>query len=427
MTPLPPSAQAILDRVFGRALVRAEVSIARTRLAVVGIALTEEFIWLGMRPEARSQLLAWVPVLALVVGGMLTVHSLRRLRTQAPRAGSAALDAGLILGVALPAALAPDADYTGAFHHPPSMFFLVAIAAAGHRMSRTLVRVSAAANVACILLLLAVDAKMGSPAGRLDEWILWIMAFIAVSMIADGFALRARRLATYAAQSVLTAERTRQALGVYVSEEVAEEALSQRGLTPGGHRQAVAVLYADLRGYTAYANQLPPERLVAELNAYLDALVPVIREHGGVVDKFVGDAVMVVFGMPRTMPDAASRALRAAVAMQRALARHNEERATLQCPPLKLSIGVHFGEVVLGNIGCAERMQYTVVGDAVNLATRLQGVAKERGLALAVSGAVVDIAGRQDGVPAPTLLGPVTIAGRTDATLVYVLTDADVG
>lgn len=421
MPPIRATADVALADVLGRALVRGEVSIARTRLFIVAIACVEELIFLAMHPVTGRTLLGWVPLVSLALGGVLTAVGLKQLRRAGarPRARSAALDAALILGVALPVALAPDATYTGAFHHPPSVFFLLAIAASGLRLSRPLVRVASVANAACMLLLLAVDLAVGSLPPRVDEWILWTMAFFGVAFLADGMALRARRLAQDTAGAVLSGERARQALGVYVSEEVAAAALAAGDVVPGGQRQAVAVLFADLRGFTAYSAQVPPERLVAELNAWLGVMVGVVRDNGGVVDKYIGDALMVVFGMSSSMPDAASRALYTAVEMQRALVLHNVDRAERGVPPFAMTIGVHYGEAVVGNIGTAERMQYTVVGDAVNLASRLQRLARERDLLVAASAGLVDVAGRRDGVPTFDSLGPVRIVERPDDVVVF--------
>ena len=101
----------------------------------------------------------------------------------------------------------------------------------------------------------------------------------------------------------------------------------------GGARREVVVLFSDLRGFTAYSDTLAPERLVTEVNAYLDRMVEVIREEGGVVDKYIGDAIMVVFGLPESKVDDCLRAARCAARMQEALAEHNADRALLKLPP----------------------------------------------------------------------------------------------
>jgi adenylate cyclase len=208
---------------------------------------------------------------------------------------------------------------------------------------------------------------------------------------------------------------------MYVSEEVAAVALGEGGALPGGHRQAAAVMFCDLRGFSTYAARFPPERVVAELNDYLVAMVTEIQREGGVVDKYIGDSIMAVFGVPRALPDAASRALRASVGMQRALAAHNVQRAAAGLPALHHDIGLHFGEVVVGNIGTPERMQYTVVGDAVSVASRLQAAAREAGVAVLASSAVVEVAGPMEGVEKPASHGVILVPGRPEGVNAFVV------
>lgn len=138
----------------------------------------------------------------------------------------------------------------------------------------------------------------------------------------------------------------------------------------GGHRQEVSIIFADIRGFTGFSEHLGPEALVDVLNQYLSIAATAILMYEGTLDKFMGDAVMGIFNAPLQQADHALRAVRAAAAMQRAIAdyHHNigQERG------LQFGIGLHTGEVVVGNIGMSDRMDYTAVGDAVNLAKRIQ-------------------------------------------------------
>jgi adenylate cyclase len=146
-----------------------------------------------------------------------------------------------------------------------------------------------------------------------------------------------------------------------------------------------------------------------------------VRE-GGVVDKYIGDAIMAVFGAPRSSPDAAARALRAAQGMSRALEAHNAARAAKGLPPLKHGIGVHFGPVIAGNIGTQTRTQYTVIGDAVNLGSRLESATKELGVELLVSRELRDAAlASAAALPALRPCGQIMVKGREQAVEVFTL------
>ncbi len=179
----------------------------------------------------------------------------------------------------------------------------------------------------------------------------------------------------------------------------------------------MAVLFSDLRGFTSYAEKLSPEELVRELNAYLEEMVAVITAHGVVVDKYIGDGIMAVFGAPRTRDDDAGRALQTARALVAALEAHNRRRNLEGRPPLKMGVGVHYGAVVAGNIGTLEHAQYTIIGDTVNLAARMEGATKDLGVPVLVSRALKEAAGDAglDLVP----LGSLAVRGRDEAVEVF--------
>ena len=139
----------------------------------------------------------------------------------------------------------------------------------------------------------------------------------------------------------------------------------------GGERQRGTMIFADIRGFTSLAARLPAERVVEMLNLYFEEAVRIVFEHDGLLDKFYGDGLMAVFGPPRARPDDASRAVRAAIALHEAV----ERLAPLLDYPLKISVGLATGEVVAGHVGSTKRMDYTVIGDAVNLASGLQSAA----------------------------------------------------
>lgn len=161
----------------------------------------------------------------------------------------------------------------------------------------------------------------------------------------------------------------------YVSADVFTEILSHDEDFLRGRRREVTCLFSDLRGFTAVSERLDVDIVVQLLNEHLDAMTDVVFEHGGTVDKFIGDCVMAFFGAPIDQPDHAARALRCADAMR---ARHEALCADWQrrgLPVVKIGIGLHAGEVFVGHIGGMRQSSYTVIGDHVNLASRLEGVA----------------------------------------------------
>jgi len=167
----------------------------------------------------------------------------------------------------------------------------------------------------------------------------------------------------------------RDVLGRYVSPELAEQCVRDRGaLRLGGEVRTVSILMSDLRGFSGLSERLGPEAMIGLLNRYLGRMTPVILQHRGTINEFIGDAILVLFGAPFERPDDAERAVRCAWAMQRAMASFNRESRLLGLPPLVMGIAVHSGRVVAGNIGSQDRMKYGVVGPAVNLAGRIESL-----------------------------------------------------
>ncbi|HEY7520340.1 MAG TPA: adenylate/guanylate cyclase domain-containing protein [Methylomirabilota bacterium] len=168
----------------------------------------------------------------------------------------------------------------------------------------------------------------------------------------------------------------REALGRYVSPDLAERCLRDRdALRLGGELRQVAILMSDLRGFSTLSERLGAEAMIDLINRYLARMTPIIQAHGGTVNEFIGDAILVLWGAPFERPDDAVRAARCALAMQAAMAELNAENVTLGLPVLSMGIGVHTGVVVAGNIGSKEHVKYGVVGPAVNLASRIQSLA----------------------------------------------------
>lgn len=166
-------------------------------------------------------------------------------------------------------------------------------------------------------------------------------------------------------------DRVRDLLDKNVSPEVAASLLRD-GHALGGEEREVTILFCDLRGFTPLSEGLAPRELVALLNRYLDRMSAAIETSGGVIDKYIGDEIMALFGAPVAAEDSADRAVRAALAMRSALAELNHELALEGRPPLAFGVGINTARVVAGNIGSQRRLNYSVIGDGVNLAARLQ-------------------------------------------------------
>lgn len=168
----------------------------------------------------------------------------------------------------------------------------------------------------------------------------------------------------------------RHAFGQFVSAEVRDKIISAKNRLVGERKQ-VAVLFSDIRNFTAYSEQHEPERIVTQLNEYFECMVQCIAAEGGTVDKFFGDAVMAVFGGLIDLDNPCDHALRAAMAMRAALPGLNAGWAAAGHPAFDNGVGLHYGPVLQGTIGSSARKEFTIIGDTVNLTARLESLTKE--------------------------------------------------
>jgi adenylate cyclase len=185
----------------------------------------------------------------------------------------------------------------------------------------------------------------------------------------------------------------RETFGRYTSDDIVGVLLDMpEGLKLGGEKREVTLLMSDLRGFTALAERLEATAVVALLNYYLSAMVELIHRTGGTIDEIIGDAIFVLFGAPMVMPDAAQRAVRCALEMQQAMPAVNEHNFQMGWPEIEMGIGIHTGEVVVGNIGSTKRSKYGVVGRTVNLTARIESFTV--GGQVLVSPTLINAAGR---------------------------------
>lgn len=235
-------------------------------------------------------------------------------------------------------------------------------------------------------------------------------------------------LATYALRFT-TGERernrVRQMFSRYVSREVVNKLLESDDIPAlGGEAVEISVLFCDIRNFTTLSERLSAGEVVEMLNRWLAAACAVVQREGGSVDKFIGDAIMAEFGAPLHCDDHARRALRAAIGLRDAALQMqewmNERFAGRDLPPFAIGVGVHSGPAVVGNVGAPERMEYTAIGDTVNIASRLEGVTKTLGCTVAASRATLLQAG--DGVTTGECR-TLTVKGRDEPVEVVAVQD----
>ena len=220
--------------------------------------------------------------------------------------------------------------------------------------------------------------------------------------------------------------RVRRTLEKYVSSNVVHELLdnpAQFQHSLGGVIKPVAMLFSDIRGYSVVSAQTDPQALVSQLNEYLSAMVGCVFRHGGTLDKFIGDAVMAVWGNVRSdgVRNDTANAVHAALAMRDELVRLNADWRRRGLPELRAGISVNQGDVVVGNIGSPQRMEFTVIGDAVNLSWRLQELTKQLGAELVVSANVATLLADEFAMQS---LGFAKVPGRADELEVFSVTAA---
>lgn len=252
---------------------------------------------------------------------------------------------------------------------------------------------------------------------------LMVSAAIVATLMSDWIRITVNR----GMEAVQSAERAKSRLGAYISPEFAREVLERDSATRSRAAHEAAILFTDLRGFTSQGESTPPDQLFRELNDYFEVMVGVVLKHGGVVDKFMGDALMAVFGVPTADAGCPDRAVTAAIAMDRALRAHNIERQHFGLPPLRHGIGIHFGPVIAGDVGSETRRQFTVIGDTVNVASRIESMTKSLGHSILISNCAMDATRAQRrGGALVRKVGEFDIRGRRGRVALWTASDADV-
>ena len=247
----------------------------------------------------------------------------------------------------------------------------------------------------------------------------WTVARV-VLPLATGLVLVAAMLALHLFFGSYLEFRARRRLaelfGQYVPPELVEEmSRDPTRYSMEGRSAELTVLFADVRGFTTFAEQMPPDELAQLINEYFSAMTDVIRAHRGTLDKYIGDALVAFWGAPLADPQHARHAVAASLAMQAALGGVNQRFAARGWPSLRIGIGINTGTMIVGDMGSRHRRAYTVLGDAVNLASRFEGLSAQYG-----AGVIVGEATRQALGDWPCRqLDEVTVRGRTTPVAIY--------
>ncbi|MGV3742105.1 MAG: adenylate/guanylate cyclase domain-containing protein, partial [Burkholderiaceae bacterium] len=204
--------------------------------------------------------------------------------------------------------------------------------------------------------------------------------------------------------------------GQYVPPELVEEmSRSPESYNMAGRRAELSVLFSDIRGFTSFSEGMEPEQLASLMNEYLSAMTLVVRKHRGTLDKYIGDAIMAFWGAPVADPEHARNAVLAALEMQHALGDLNKTLKAKGAPEIRIGVGVNTGIMTVGDMGSSIRKAYTVMGDAVNLGSRLEGITKQYGVGIMVGEetrkAIKDIVFRE--------LDLVQVKGKEEPVAIY--------
>jgi len=269
---------------------------------------------------------------------------------------------------------------------------------------------TALAGAQAVALSLAAGRLLGAPAEHMiyDALILAVITAVCVWL---------SRRQRAALDLLATRRRLARFLPQQLVDQIATGALDAR---LGGRAANVSVLFTDIAGFSTMAERAEPQEVVAMLNQYLTAVVQVVFEQGGTLDKFVGDEVMAIFGAPVERGDDARRAVACALGIRAALRALNQERAEAGLGALRAGVGVHTGQVVAGNIGSPDRMEYTVIGDTVNVAARVEGLTRQLGADVLVTRATAEAAGEGFAFEP---LGELPVKGRSEAVEVFSVAD----
>ncbi|MEH1871084.1 GAF domain-containing protein [Nostoc sp.] len=208
---------------------------------------------------------------------------------------------------------------------------------------------------------------------------------LSINTIADASDQELVRGALVVMEDISDEKRLKSTMYRYMTQELAEELLKLDDAKLGGDRKEVSILFSDIRGYTTLTENLQAEEVVSMLNEYFESMVEAVFKHKGTLDKYIGDAIMAVFGSPLPLEEHAWMAVQTSLEMRQRLHEFNQRRYADDKPRIKIGIGINSDTVISGNIGSSKRMEFTAIGDGVNLGSRLESVSKQYGCDIIIS------------------------------------------
>ena len=411
-----------------REIMRSEIQRARVLAIFLAALLAVAMIMLNLLSDVENRIFrtaaaGWLPVAGIgpfLLYEIVVVFALRRRAAMDKDFPKPARYANALIETSLPSVaifvLSQHMDPVLVFGYWPPMLYFLFILLSTLRLDFWLSLwtgvVAAVQQGGLVLWLLPIDLQGTGPETSLvyhfSRSVLLLVAGVVAGIVAGSI----RRQFEKAVAAAAARDRVTNLFGQHVSPAVVDRLLATQTDPPSEMRE-VCVLFLDIRGFTAMSRKRPADQTVALLNDFFAEMVEIVDHHHGIVNKFLGDGFLALFGAPLEDPKAVDNALASARAMLTAVDDWNRRRPDRT---LRVGIGIHTGQAVTGTVGSPQRKEYTVIGDTVNLAARLEQLTKETGARLLVSSSVHDAASGADGA---SDLGPLEVRGYDEAVRVW--------
>jgi len=391
-------------RFISQAAVSSEKAVALTRLILCCLMVPSTLLFQSKAGPWRGQPEIWLAMSGYALGIGFSLWTLATLRAQKSALLlrlrlSVVVDFLILSLVMIPLHLRPPAGYEGFLRTPDAGVLVLATVATGLRMSRSVAVLGAGLMLTLQGATIAIDMMRSSThiTFGIEHLFNWAVYSLGAAILAYAVAVWSRKLVYRAAQAERQAESLRQSYDLVLSSQDAKDTPLNPTIVLDGQRKTVGLVVCTLKGLHGRTGDWPAGRLIAEINSYFDAMATIIKGHSGLIDKFFGETMVAVFGLPKTRPDDAVRAVRAGLAMQIALSEMNESRKRVDAPELVHVVAVHYGNAAVGSIGSRGRRQYTVAGEVLAAAHELSVRAPSLGAPLIVSAVAFNAAKAVDG------------------------------